>query len=130
MSCGEPAAGAALTEVFKEIRTLQTTAPPETEATGIRTWLAGTFILQNASAGGLIGSLATRDFHGLPANWLDQYVPQVLAVRTADLQALAREQLPLDRMLIVVVGDLAKVTPQLRSLPELRGATFETVRPV
>ena len=121
--------GAALSEVFKEIKGLQTTPPPEPEATGIRTWLAGTFILQNASAGGLISSLATRDFHGLPADWLDQYVPQVMAVRSADLQSLAREQLPLDKMLLVVVGDLSKVTPQLRALPELRGATFETVTP-
>ena len=121
--------GAALSEVFKEIKGLQTTAPPATEATGIRTWLAGTFILQNASAGGLIGSLATRDFHGLPADWLDQYVPQVMGVRDADLQSLAREQLPLDKMLLVVVGDLSKVTPQLKALPELRGATYETMTP-
>jgi hypothetical protein len=29
----------------------------------------------------------------------------------------------------VVAGDLAKVTPQLKALPELRNAKFETVRP-
>jgi predicted Zn-dependent peptidase len=121
--------GAALKEVIGEIRELQTTAPPDQEALGMRTWMAGTFVLQNASPAGLIGSVANRDFHGLPANWLESYVPTVLAVQAADMQRLAREQLPLDKMTLVVVGDLAKVTPQLKALPELKNAKFETVKP-
>jgi zinc protease len=121
--------GPALHEVFGEIRRLQTEPVPEEEATGIRTWLAGTFVLQNASPGGLIGSLAERDFHGLPANWLTDYVPGVLAVSAADIQRLARERFPLDKATIVVVGDLAKVEPQLRALPELQGAPFQRVTP-
>jgi zinc protease len=40
---------AALKEVFGEIRRLQTEAVPEEEAAGMRTWMAGTFVLQNAS---------------------------------------------------------------------------------
>jgi predicted Zn-dependent peptidase len=121
--------GAALKEVFGEIRQLQTENVPDEEATGIRTWLGGTFVLQNASPGGLIGSIAQRDFHGLPANWLDAYVPGVLAVTGADMQRLARETLPLDRMILVVVGDLAKVEPQLKALPELQGWEFKRVTP-
>jgi zinc protease len=121
--------GAALKEVFGEIRRLQTEAVPEEEAAGMRTWMAGTFVLQNASPGGLIGSLAQRDFHGLPANWLDAYVPGVLAVKGADMQRLARETLPLDKMTLVVVGDLAKVEPQLKALPELQGWEFKRVTP-
>jgi predicted Zn-dependent peptidase len=121
--------GAALKEVIGEIRELQTTAIPEEEAAGMRTWMAGTFVLQNASAGGLVNSLATRDFHGLPANWLDAYVPAVLSVSSSDMQRLAQEQLPLTRMTVVVVGDLAKVRPQLRSLPEFRNVPAEVVKP-
>jgi predicted Zn-dependent peptidase len=121
--------GAALKEVIGEIRELQTTAPPDQEALGMRTWMAGTFVLQNASPAGLISSLATRDFHSLPANWLESYVPTVLAVRPAEMQRLAREQLPIDKMTLVVVGDLTKVTPQLKALPELKNAKFETVQP-
>lgn len=121
--------GPALHEVFGEIRRLQTDAVPEEEATGIRTWLAGTFVLQNASPGGLIASLANRDFHGLPANWLTTYVPNVLAVSGGDVQRLAREQFPLDKATLVVVGDLATVEPQLKALPELQGAPFQRVTP-
>lgn len=121
--------GPALKEVFGEVRRLQTEPVPEEEATGIRTWLAGTFVLQNASPGGLINSLATRDFHGLPANWLTTYVPGVLAVQGADMNRLAAQTLPLDKATLVVVGDLAKVEPQLKALPELKDVPFQRVNP-
>jgi predicted Zn-dependent peptidase len=119
--------GASLKEVFGEIRKLQTVAIPDAEGTGIRTWMTGTYILQNASQGGLIGSLAQRDMLGLPADWITTYVPKVIAVTNPQMQAAAREQLPLDKMTLVVVGDLAKVEPQLKALPELQGVEFQRV---
>jgi predicted Zn-dependent peptidase len=100
-------------------------AIPEAEGTGIRTWMSGTYILQNASQGGLIGSLAQVDLLGLPADWVTAYVPRVMAVTNAQMQQAAREQLPLDKMTLVVVGDLAKVEPQLKALPELQSVEFE-----
>lgn len=121
--------GPALKEVFGEIRRLQTEPVPDAEAKGIRTWLSGTFVLQNASYGGLIGSLSERDFYGLPADWLSNYVPRVLAVPDNDIMSLARQYLPLDRMTLVVVGDLARVEPQLKALPELQGWQFQRVKP-
>ena len=76
-----------------------------------------------------VRSLADRDFHGLPANWLDTYVPAVLDVGAAQMQALARARLPLERMTLVVVGDLDTVEPQLRKMPELKGLPMERVDP-
>jgi predicted Zn-dependent peptidase len=121
--------GPALHEVIGEIRRLQSEPPTAEEAAGMRTYLAGIFVLQNASANGLIGSLANRDFYGLPANWLDNFVPGVLATTPAQMQALARQWLPLDKATIVVVGDLATVEPQIRALPELQGMPIERVDP-
>jgi zinc protease len=121
--------GPALKEVIGEIRRLQTEAPTLAEATGMRTYLAGIFVLQNASPNGLINSLANRDFHGLPSNWLESYIPGVLAVEAPQMQTLAKQQFPLEKATIVVVGDLAKVEPQLKALPELKGAKFERVTP-
>lgn len=121
--------GPALKEVFGEIRQLQSEPVPDDEATGIRTWIAGTFVLQNASYGGLIASLYQRDYYGLPADWLTTYVPRILAVQDSQLQQLARQYLPLDKMTLVVVGDLAKVEPQLKTLPELQGWQFQRANP-
>ena len=112
-----------------EIRRLQNEPPTAEEAAGMRTYLAGIFVLQNAGASGLINSLASRDFHGLPANWLETYVPGVLATTAEQMQALARETMPLDRMTLVVVGDLAQVEPQLKAVPELQGVPMERVNP-
>ncbi|HEX8572604.1 MAG TPA: pitrilysin family protein [Allosphingosinicella sp.] len=121
--------GPALKEVIGEIRRLQTEPPTATEAAGMRTYMAGIFVLQNASPAGLINSIANRDFHGLPSNWLESYIPGVLAVDAPAMREIAARQLPLERMTIVVVGDLAKVEPQLKALPELQGVKFERVKP-
>ena len=121
--------GPALKEVIAEIRRLQSEPPTLAEAAGMRTYLAGVFVMQNASANGLVGSLANVDFHGLPANWLDNYVPGVLATTPEQMKALAQQWLPLDKATIVVVGDLATVEPQLRALPELQGWQMQRVDP-
>lgn len=121
--------GPALSEVLGEIRRLQSAPPTDQEAAGMRTYLAGIFVLQNASANGLIGSLSNRDFYGLPANWLDRFVPGVLATTPAQMQALARQWMPLDKPTIIVVGDLATVEAQIRALPELRGMPIERYDP-
>lgn len=121
--------GPALKEVIAEIRRLQSEPPTPAETSGMGTYMAGIFVLQNASPGGLINSIATRDFHGLPSNWLESYIPGVLAVNAPTMQSIARERLPLDKMTIVVVGDLDKVEPQLKALPELKSVKFERVKP-
>ncbi len=113
---------AALRETFNEIARLQGETPPADEADGMRNWLAGIFILQNASTGGLINQLGQRDLYGLPDDYLDQYVPDILAVSDEDISAMARNYLPLDRMVLVLVGDLAVISDEVRALPEVAAA--------
>jgi zinc protease len=119
--------GASLAEVFKEIRTLQGTAPGDEEAKGIRTYIAGVFAIQNSTSGAVVETLATRDMLGLPDEWLDRYVPAVLAITPAAMTASAKANLPLERATLVVVGDLATVEPQLKALPELSNVPFARV---
>lgn len=121
--------GASLKEVFGEIRRLQAEAPGEAEAKGMSTYMAGVFVLSAASNAGLINQVATRDFHGLPGDWLDRYVPAVTAMKAEDYRTIARAKYPLEKATLVVVGDLAKVEPQLKALPELQGIEFRRVQP-
>tara|TARA_R110000868_G_scaffold56449_1_gene174589 strand:+ start:12862 stop:14295 length:1434 start_codon:yes stop_codon:yes gene_type:complete len=118
--------GPALRETFMEIRRLQDEVPPQSEGGSIRSWLSGVFVLQNASTGGLIGQLANRDLWDLPDDYLDSYVPNILAVSDADISRMASEYLPLDRMVLVLVGDLSLIGDDIRALPELRDAQFIT----
>lgn len=119
--------GASFHEIFAEIRRLQDQAPGEPEAVGMRTYLTGLFVLQNSTAQGIAASLADRDFKGLPADWLDRYVPGVLAVTTAQIQDEARKSLPVADPTVIVVGDLATVRGQLAAQPELKDIPFTTM---
>ena len=117
--------GAALHEIFSEIRRLQDEAPPADEVARTRNYLAGIFALQNGSRAGIIRQLAFLDLQGLNASFLNAYVGKVLAVTAPEVRAMAAKYLPLEDFTLVVVADLAAVGDQVRKLPELKGATAE-----
>ncbi|MBR0551086.1 M16 family metallopeptidase [Stakelama marina] len=119
--------GPALHEVFSEIRKMQGTAPSDQEAQGMRNYLSGLFVIQNSTASSVLSSLASVDTLNLPENWLDNYVPSVLAVTPQQMSDAIKTTVPLDKMTLVVVGDLKTVEPQLKALPELKGMDFKTV---
>lgn len=119
--------GPALKEVFGEIRRLSDAPPTDTEWTGTRTYRAGTFTLGASTAPGLIGLLSTVEELGLPADWPNTYVAATMAVSPAQFSQAIRDNLPLAKLTLVVVGDLKTVIPQLQALPELKGIPFQTV---
>jgi len=119
--------GAALHEIFNEIRGLQATAPGEDETAGMRTYRATDPIFSSATPGGLIGMLSNYDTLRQPPSYIANFVPNALAVTPAQISDSARATLPLDRMTLVVVGDLKTVVPQLKAQPELAKLNFQTV---
>jgi predicted Zn-dependent peptidase len=114
----------AFSEIFSEIQTLQLNTPDEEEAGGMRSWLSGLFILQNASTGGLIGQISNRDFYGLPDDYLETYVDRINDVSNGDISAVASEYLQPDRMVLVVVGDLDSIGEGLQAFPQFADAEF------
>ena len=58
----------------------------------------------------------------MPDDYLDQYVPNILAVSDEDISRMARDYLPLDQMVLVLVGDLAVIGDDVRALPEVAAA--------
>ena len=106
--------GASLKEIFAEIDKLQSAPPPAEELAGIQNYLAGTYILQNSSRGGIIGQLRFVDLHGLPPTYLTTYVKQVYAVTPQKVQEVARKYLNDDQATIVVVGDRKTIEDQLK----------------
>ena len=82
--------GASLREIFLEIERLRSEPPSAEELRGIQNFLAGTFVLQNSTPGGIIGQLRFMDLHGLERSYLENYVRNVYAVTPADVQRVAR----------------------------------------
>lgn len=113
------ATGPAITEIFKEIRRMQDTAPTPAEVQGIRNYMNGTFVLGVSSRDGLAGSLANLDVLGLGADYLNGYVGRASALTAADFQAAAKRELPIEAMSVVVVGPLSSVRPQLEKVTEI-----------
>ena len=105
--------GASLKEIFFEIDRLRKEAPSAAELQGIKNNLAGVFVVQNASRGGVLGRLAFVDQHGLGDQYLATYVKRVMAVTPDDVRRVANQYLTPEKMTLVVVGDTKSVQEQV-----------------
>ena len=105
--------GASMKEIFFEVDRLRQEPPTEDELAGIRNYLAGVFVLQNSSRGGIIQQLEFTRQHGLGADYLRTLVQKIQAVTPADVQRVAKSWLDPAKMTMVVVGDTAEIDGQL-----------------
>jgi predicted Zn-dependent peptidase len=106
--------GPSIKEILAEIDKLQAEPPSAEELSGIQNYLAGTYVLQNSSRGGITNQLEYMDLHGLPPTYASTYVKQVYAVTPQQVMEMAKKHIADDRALIVVVGDRKVVEPQLK----------------
>jgi len=107
------ATGASLKEIFYEIDRLQAEAPPDTELTAIKNYLAGIFVLQNSSPGSIISQLQFLDLHGLPQSYLTDAVKTIHAVAPEDVRTIMNDQIRDADMTIVIVGDRKVIQKQV-----------------
>ncbi len=112
----------ALGEIFKEIDRLQREEPSAAELDPVKNYRAGIFVISNSSPNGVLGQLAFMDLHGLPDDFLTHWVANIEAVTPAQVSEIARRYIRLERMTVVVAGDLAKIGDSVRSLPQLARA--------
>lgn len=105
--------GPSLKEIFYEIDRLRTEPPSQDELDGIKNYLAGIFVLQNSTRGGVINQLIFRNLHGLGDDYLTTYVQKIHAVTPAQVQEMAKKYINPEQMTIVVVGDKSKIAEQI-----------------
>jgi predicted Zn-dependent peptidase len=105
--------GASMKEIFFEVERLRKEAPGKDELDGIKNYLAGVFVLQNSSRGGIIAQLEFTRQHGLGADYLRTVVQKIQAVTPEDVRRIADAYLDPARMTMVVVGDKSQITEQL-----------------
>jgi zinc protease len=109
-----------LIEIFGEIERLQKETPPTTEVQAIENYMAGVFVLQNSSTGGIINQIALLDLHGLPETYLTHAVADIYAVQPGDIQHLAQDYLKTDDMTLVIVGDKKKIEKKVARFGKIR----------
>jgi zinc protease len=106
--------GASVKEILFEINRMRTETVPRAELEGIKNYLVGLYVLQNSTRFGVIGQLENMNYNELPKSSIDNYVRDISAVTAQDVQNMAKKYLTEDKMSIVVVGDKAKITDQLK----------------
>lgn len=108
--------GPSISEIFKEVEKLRNEAPPKEELERIQRGLAGTFVLQNGSRGGITAQLANVDAYSLGEGFLSDYTTKVFAVTPADIKAMMQQYLTVEKMSVVVVGDRKVIDEQLKQV--------------
>ncbi len=108
--------GPALKEIQSEIKRLGDEHPAEAELQGIKNYEAGIFVLRNSSRAGVIAQLNFINFHGLSDDYLKTYVKKIIDTTPAEVSAMVKKYLTLDKFTLVVVGDKVLVEPQLKEL--------------
>ena len=111
--------GPSIKEIFAEIDRLQKEPPSQDELRGIQNYLAGTYVLQNSSRGGITNQLDYMDLHGLPPTYASTYVKQVYAVTPQQVADMARKHLQDEKATIVIVGDRKVIEEQVKGFGPL-----------
>jgi len=107
---------AALVEFMKELRGILGERPVtdeelQTAKDSLIQRLPGTF----ASVGAINGALTTLWTQGLPDDYYQRYTKAVAAVTKADVLRVAKQNIDIDRLAIVIVGDRASSEAPLKA---------------
>lgn len=111
--------GASIREILGEIERLRAEPPTAEELAGIVNYVAGSFVIRQATPGGILDHLEFLDLHGLDVSYSEQYVARVRAVTPEEIRRLAQQYLDPATMPIVIVGDHATVEPQIAEFGEI-----------
>lgn len=119
----------ALIETLRIVREFTESEVREDELTEARDYLVGVFPLRFESASQVASALGGLIVFELPDDELDRYRPQVAAVSPADVLAAATRHIRPDELVVVVVGDAAKIEQALlaANLGELTVTASDTV---
>lgn len=109
---------ASLQEIESEIKKLQAISPSDEELQGIKNYEAGIFVLQNSSAGGIIGQLNFLDVYGLDDSFLNNYVKNIHSVTPDKVSQVVKDHIDYDKMTKVLVGDKELIDQQIKTQKE------------
>lgn len=105
-------------EIEKEIKKLSEIPPDGEELKGIQNYMAGVFVLNNSSPGGIIGQLNFLDLYSLNDNYLNNYVKNIYGVTPEKVSQMTKTYIQYDKMAKVMVGDKEKIAEQVKTQKE------------
>src|SRR5260221_632185 len=109
-----PVTGASLHEFFFELERIRDEAVSAEELKNAKAYLSGVFPIRIETQDGLIDQLVSIRMYDLPKNYLETYREQVNAVTAEDIQRVAHTHVTPDAAAIVIVGDAAEISEQVK----------------
>jgi zinc protease len=106
--------GDSLKEFFYEFARIRDEEVSEKELRDAKSYLTGIFPIRLETLDGLVDQLIQIRMFRLPADYLQTYRDRVQSVTRAEVQRAAREYVTPDRAAIVIVGDAAALSSQVR----------------
>lgn len=108
--------GASVTEILKEVERMRAQPMREQELAGARNSQILSLPVQFETDEAISASLAELFVFGLPADYYQQLPARYAAVTAQQAQDVARKYLAPEKMIVVAVGDRARIQPQLDAL--------------
>jgi zinc protease len=108
--------GEVLRLIFDEINRLQRERVRERELADAQAYLAGSFPLTIETPEAIAAQVLNVLFYELPLSEISNYRDRVNAVTPDDVQRVAQQYLHPDRLSVVLVGNAAAFTGQLKGL--------------
>jgi predicted Zn-dependent peptidase len=108
--------GDALREFMKEFDRVRAGDITQDEATKASLTMRNDAISEFEGLAGLLGAAEDRLVHGLPFASLGDDLAAMAAVNASELNELAGRAIPIERGVLVLVGDREVVLPQLEGL--------------
>jgi zinc protease len=111
-----PKTATGITEIVKILDELAATDVPAAELDKSKEQLVRALPDRFGSNAQTAGAFADLALHGLPDDWYARFGDGIRKVTAADVKAAARALTPSGSMAVTIVGDLAKIRPELDAL--------------
>ncbi len=105
-----------LVEIFKEIKALRDVPVDGVELTRAKNYEALAIPGRFETNGQIAGQFVSLGTFGLPLSSVSALGTQINAVTSADVQRVAKQYVPADKVTVLIVGDLAKVRAGVEAL--------------
>ena len=109
-----PVTGASLHEFFYELNRIRDEAVSAEELKNAKSYLTGVFPIRIETQDGLVDQLVSIRMYELPSDYLKTYRDQINAVTAEDVQRVAQKYVTPDRAAVVIVGDAAEISEQVK----------------
>jgi zinc protease len=110
-----PVTGASLHEFFYELGRIRDEAVSADELKNAKSYLSGVFPIRIETQDGLIDQLVSIRMYDLPPDYLETYREQISAVTAEDIQRVAQTHVTPDQAAVVIVGDAAEISDQVKA---------------